>query len=117
MKKKKSSMKKKGDRHISYGFFAFFLRVHGKMYQTNISKKEKKTVFIYTHHLHIDRQPQKKNEDSQRHIGDNDVDINTIKRVCIFALVLKASVVLWSQLMTYAVLSIFFLLNIDGKFI
>jgi hypothetical protein len=82
-------------------------------YQTNISKKEKTAfTYTYTHHLYIDRQPQKKNEERRRHNDDNDVDINTIKRMCVyvcrFALALKASVVLWSQLVTYVIYSLFF---------
>jgi hypothetical protein len=37
----------------------FPLHVHDKMYETNMRKKEK-TAFTSTHHIYIDRQPQKK---------------------------------------------------------
>jgi hypothetical protein len=117
-------LKEKRDKHIQNGFsFFFLLRVHDKnVSDSNISKKEK-TAFTHTHYIYIDRQPQKKNEENRRHDDDNDVDINTLKRMCVyvctcvFALALEASVVLWSQLMTYAVHFFFFsfVLNIQGK--
>jgi len=64
-------------------FSLFLLLVRDKTYQTNISKARKKKQPLHIHHrICIDRQPQKKNEESRRHNDDNDVDIYIIKRMC-----------------------------------